>query len=58
LPAIRENQEPESFCVTDHLRAELPTGRIDEPVGQAFFGVSEKKQPGRKHQLPDSEVWS
>jgi CBS domain-containing protein len=24
----------------------------------AFFGVSEKKEPGRKQQLPDSEVWS
>ena len=24
----------------------------------AFFGVSEKEQPGRKQQLPNSEVWS
>jgi CBS domain-containing protein len=24
----------------------------------AFFGVSEEKEPRRKQQLPDSEVWS
>jgi CBS domain-containing protein len=140
LPAIRENRDPETIWVMDHMQRELPTCRLDEAVGQAgaraeqrgysvcpvvnengivlgvigkrdwdidptasaeqlmdsapttlrpsdplekakqkldesergavlvtdsdgrllgaFFGVSEKKEPGRKQQLPDSEVWS
>ncbi|HEX6175990.1 MAG TPA: CBS domain-containing protein [Candidatus Binatia bacterium] len=140
MPAVREHREPESLWVMDHMKVELPTCRIDEPVGQAgaraqergyslcpvvnqngivlgligkgdwdsdptasaeqlmdsapttlrpsdplekakqmlnesnrgavlvtnsdgrllgaFFGVSEKEQPGRKQQLPNSEVWS
>lgn len=35
LPAIRENREPETIWVMDHMQRELPTCGLDEPVGQA-----------------------
>jgi len=35
LPAIRENQNRESLTVMDHMQVEVPTCRLDEPVGQA-----------------------
>jgi CBS domain-containing protein len=35
LPAIRENRDPETIWVMDHMQRELPTCRLDEAVGQA-----------------------
>jgi CBS domain-containing protein len=42
LPAVRENREPESLWVIDHTQVELPTCRIDEPVGQAGARAEER----------------
>ena len=39
---IRENREPESLWVMDHMQVELPTCRIDEPVGQAGARAEER----------------
>ena len=39
---MRENQEPESLWVMDHMQVELPTCRIDEPVGQAGARAQER----------------
>jgi CBS domain-containing protein len=35
LPAIRENREPETLWVVDHMQRELPICQLDEAVGQA-----------------------
>jgi CBS domain-containing protein len=34
LPAIKENQNQESLTVMDRMQSEVPTCRLDEPVGQ------------------------
>jgi CBS domain-containing protein len=34
LPANKENQNQESLTVMDHMQSEVPTCRLDEPVGQ------------------------
>jgi len=42
LPVIRENREPESLWVMDRMQVELPTCRLDEPVGQAGARAEER----------------
>jgi CBS domain-containing protein len=34
LPAVKENQNQESLTVMDCMQSEVPTCRLDEPVGQ------------------------
>jgi CBS domain-containing protein len=34
LPAIRENQSEQSLTVMDRMKGEVPTCRLDEPLGQ------------------------
>jgi CBS domain-containing protein len=34
LPAIKENQNPESLTVIDRMQRDVPTCRLDEPLGQ------------------------
>lgn len=42
LPAIRENRESESLRVMNHMQLELPTGRLDEPVGRAGMRAEQR----------------
>jgi CBS domain-containing protein len=42
LPAIKENQNPESLTVMDYVQSEVPTCRLDEPVGQVGTRAQER----------------
>jgi CBS domain-containing protein len=42
LPAIKENQNQESLTVMDYMQSEVPTCRLDEPVGQVGMRAQER----------------
>jgi CBS domain-containing protein len=42
LPAIRDNQNQDSLWVMDRMQVEVPTCRLDEPVGQAGARVEKR----------------